>query len=30
MLSENELDEIRKRAESATKGPWKAYIEGRG
>ena len=29
MLTENELAEIRKRAESATKGPWRAYIEGR-
>jgi hypothetical protein len=29
MLSDNELDEIRKRTESATKGPWKACIEDR-
>lgn len=29
MLTENELAEIRKRAESTTKGPWRAYIEGR-
>ncbi len=29
MLSDNELSEIKKRAEKATKGPWKAYIEGR-
>ena len=29
MLSDNELAEIKKRTESATKGPWKAYIEDR-
>lgn len=29
MLSDNELDEIRKRTERATKGPWKACIEDR-
>lgn len=29
MLSDNELSAIRKRAENATKGSWKAFIEGR-
>ena len=29
MLSDKELSEIRKRAENATKGPWKAFVEGR-
>ena len=28
-MTEQELDEIRNRAQSATKGPWKSYIEGR-
>ena len=29
MLSDNELSAIRERAEKATKGPWKAFVEGR-
>lgn len=29
MLDKNELDEIRRRAEAASPGPWKAFIEGR-
>lgn len=29
MVSDKELAEIRKRADSATPGPWKAYIEER-
>lgn len=29
MLSDNELLAIRKRTEKATKGPWKAFVEGR-
>lgn len=29
MLSDNELLAIRERVEKATKGPWKAFIEGR-
>ena len=29
MLSDIELAEIRKRADNATKGPWKAFIEDR-
>ena len=29
MISDKELAEIRKRADSATKGPWKAYVEDR-
>jgi hypothetical protein len=29
MLSDNELLAIRIRTEKATKGPWKAYVEGR-
>lgn len=29
MISDNELSEIKNRAEAATKGPWKAYVEGR-
>jgi hypothetical protein len=28
-LPDEELDQIQLRAELATKGPWKAYIEGR-
>ena len=30
MISDKELAEIRKRAEAATPGPWKAFIEDRG
>ncbi len=29
MLTDKELSAIRQRAEKATKGPWKAYVEGR-
>ena len=29
MLTDKELSAIRQRAEKATKGPWKAFIEGR-
>lgn len=29
MLGESELLVIRKRAENATQGPWKAFVEGR-
>ncbi len=29
MISENELTAIRNRAENASDGPWKAYVEGR-
>ena len=29
MIRDNELLAIRKRAEKATKGPWKAFVEGR-
>ena len=29
MISEKELAEIRKRAEAATPGPWKAFVEDR-
>ncbi len=29
MLSDKELSAIRERADNATKGPWKAFIEGR-
>ena len=29
MISDKELVEIRKRAEAATPGPWKAFIEDR-
>ncbi|MCR5226187.1 MAG: hypothetical protein K6E27_03110 [Eubacterium sp.] len=29
MISDKKLIEIRKRADSATKGPWKAYVEDR-
>lgn len=29
MLSDKELSAIRERADKATKGPWKAFIEGR-
>ena len=29
MLSDNELAEIKKRADNATKGPWKAFVEDR-
>ena len=29
MISEEELLAIKQRADNATKGPWKAYIEGR-
>lgn len=29
MLSDNELFAIRERVEKATKGPWKAFVEGR-
>ena len=29
MMSDNELLAIRKRGENATKGSWKAFIEGR-
>ena len=29
MISDKELAEIRKRAEAATPGPWKAFIEDR-
>ena len=29
MISDNELSEIKNRVEGATKGPWKAYVEGR-
>ena len=29
MISDNELLAIRKRAEKATKAPWKAFVEGR-
>jgi hypothetical protein len=28
-LTDDELDQIQLRAEMATKGPWKSYIEGR-
>ena len=29
MISSSELSAIRKRAEKTTKGPWKAFVEGR-
>ncbi|SCY30894.1 hypothetical protein SAMN02910370_02073 [Lachnospiraceae bacterium XPB1003] len=29
MLSDNELEEIRKRIENASHGPWNAFVEGR-
>ena len=29
MISDKELAEIRKRAEAATPGPWKAFVEDR-
>ena len=29
MISDKELEEIRKRAEAATPGPWKAFVEDR-
>ncbi len=29
MLSDKEISAIRERADKATKGPWKAFIEGR-
>lgn len=29
MLSDNELFAIRQRVEKASKGPWKAFVEGR-
>jgi hypothetical protein len=28
-LTDEELDQIQLRADQATKGPWKSYIEGR-
>ncbi len=29
MQNDKELDDIKRRVENATKGPWRAYIEGR-